>query len=84
MTTPMGVCVFFVAQPPRLVRVAQHPGANRAPDTSLSFGIVVEKVCQMVVCRVVVKAERLMGMLESHGKFACITVANAGKCVSRD
>ena len=33
VTAPAGVRVFFIAQPQCTVRVAQHPGANRRPDT---------------------------------------------------
>ena len=64
MTAPAGVRVFFIAQPQCPVRVAQHPGANRAEDTGYSFGIVVEDVCKMAMLLVVVEVQHLVGVLQ--------------------
>ena len=50
----------------------------------LSFGIVVEDVRKMAMLFVVVEVQHLVGVLQSLGELARPTVANAGKCVSRD
>ena len=67
VTAPAGVRVLFIAQPQCPIRVAQYPGANRAVDTGLSFGILVEEICKMAMLLVVVEVQHLVGVL--HGPW---------------
>ena len=84
MTAPAGVRVFFIVQPHCPVRVAQYPGANRAEDTSRSFGIMVEDVRKVAMLFVIIEIQRLVGVLHGLGELARPTVASCRQCVSRD
>ena len=47
MTASTGMRISFISQALCLIRIAQHPGANRTVGTGVSFGIVVEDICHM-------------------------------------
>ena len=70
VAAPSGVRVLFIAQSRCSVRVAQYPGANRAHDPGMSFGILVEEVRNVAMLLGVVEVQHLVGVLQNFGELA--------------